>query len=167
MWGWPSMSSQPRSLNPAVSTTSVSPSQWPTRVAHPGWIGVLGKRAAVGENGAVNAVGGALIEDHRQGWGLNEPGQIDHMVIGKRVGEAIGARGIFAHGEDALLIEGFGPGLDIGRLEVAGDVAIVAAGAGAAPYTGEVGLAIGGARRGGGEIRFAVGGARGSGRGVV
>ena len=139
----------------------------PNRVAHPSGIGIFGKLAPVGENGAMNAVGGALIEDHDQSRGLDEAGQVHHMVIGKRIGQAGGAWSVFAHVANPLLIQRLGPGLNIFGAQVSGDIAIVAAPARPAPHAGQIWFSIRRARRGRGKIGLAIRRARDARRGVI
>jgi len=89
------------------------------------------------------------------------------MVVGNRVGQAIGARGILRHVPDPLLVKRFGPRLNIFGTQVPRDVAVVPAHPRSPPDAGEIRFSIRRSRGGRRKIRFAVGRARDAGRRVV
>src|SRR5258708_6610203 len=112
----------------------------------------------------MNAVGGALIQDHDQARSLDEAGQGDGVVVGKRIGQAMRAGSILAQVTDALLVDGLGPRLDVTGLQVAGDIAVIRAHTRSSPDSRQVRLSVRHPRRRRNEIRLAVRSAWGSGR---
>ena len=158
--GCPALSSQPLSLNPAVVTTSVSPSHSSDRVAQPRRIGILRQIAAIGEHRPMRAVG-RLVQDHHQRRRLDDPRQVEEVVERDADRQALRERAVFPRVAHALQEQRLGPRLDVLGLEILRDVEAVDR-AGASPDAGEIRLAVRRPRRGRRQVRLAVGQARDS-----
>jgi hypothetical protein len=89
----------------------------PNRITEPGGIHLLGKPAAIGEDGSSGAaVGDTLIDNKRQRRGLDDPRHARKMVERRRVRQAVRARTVRSHIEQVLLVHLLCPGEFIGRL---------------------------------------------------
>ncbi len=137
------------------------------RESHPSGIRILGKRTAIGEDRSMNTVGAALIHNQDQSRRLDEPGQVDHMVVGKGIRQTIPARGrrLSPRSRTRLLVDSLGPRLNIAGLQVSRDVAVITARTWPSPDAGDIRLPVRSVRRGSAEIRPAVGSAGNSRRG--
>src|SRR2546425_2107229 len=127
------------------------------RITQPGWIHLLGKPAAIGEDGSGDiAVGNTLIDNYRQRRRLDDPGHTGKMVVRRRVGQAVRARTVRSKIEDVLLVQRLRPWLNFAGLEVRGNIPQIRAVPRRAPDARQLGLAIWCSRRGRRQIRFTV-----------
>ena len=148
--GCPALSSQPLSLNPAVVTTSVSPSHRPTEYPSQVGLGSLG-RSRPSVNTVRCGLLGDSIQHHDQRRRLDDPGQVEEIVERDADGQASRERTVLPGIAHALQEQRLGPRLNVLGLEILRDVEAVDR-AGASPDAGQVRLAV--ARSGAGADRF-------------
>ena len=139
--GCPALSSHALVVEPGGRDHQRVPFPSPDRVPQPGGIGILRKIAAVGEHGAMRAVG-RLVQHHDQRRSLDDPGQVEEIVERDADGQASREGTVLPGIPHALQEQRLGPGLNVLGLEILSDVEAVDR-AGASPDAGQIRLAVG------------------------